>query len=338
MYRSNRTGFNFARLIASKMVQSKPLTRGIHLNLTGSKVNFKIILGLLTISAGSYYINKSKINAEEPVVANVTNSNEIPKVEEPNDDFRYILTENPLKEILAGKTKDEFDITLYQYHVCPFCCKVRAFLDYHKIPYKIVEVNPVTKSEIKFSDYKKVPVMICNGKQLNDSSVIISSLTEILDKADTATRDPSEVKWRKWVDHKFVHTIPPNIYRSVEEATAAFEYISDQNQFSWFQRMAGKYAGSVAMFAVSKRLKKRHNIDDEREAIYECARDWVKEVGDKPFRGGERPDLSDLAVYGVMSSIEGLPTFHDVIKNSNIGPWYERTKKIVGACSGVKKH
>lgn len=24
-------------------------------------------------------------------------------------------------------------ITLYQYEVCPFCCKVKAFLDYHKV-------------------------------------------------------------------------------------------------------------------------------------------------------------------------------------------------------------
>ena len=25
------------------------------------------------------------------------------------------------------------DVTLYQYEVCPFCCKVKAFLDYHKV-------------------------------------------------------------------------------------------------------------------------------------------------------------------------------------------------------------
>lgn len=25
------------------------------------------------------------------------------------------------------------NITLYQYEVCPFCCKVKAFLDYHKV-------------------------------------------------------------------------------------------------------------------------------------------------------------------------------------------------------------
>ena len=24
-------------------------------------------------------------------------------------------------------------ITVYQYEVCPFCCKVKTFLDYHKV-------------------------------------------------------------------------------------------------------------------------------------------------------------------------------------------------------------
>jgi glutaredoxin len=46
---------------------------------------------------------------------------------------------------------------LYQYDPCPFCNKVRAVLDYHKLPYTVVEVNPMRKKELAFSkDYKKV--------------------------------------------------------------------------------------------------------------------------------------------------------------------------------------
>ena len=26
------------------------------------------------------------------------------------------------------------EVILYQYEVCPFCCKVKAFLDFHKVP------------------------------------------------------------------------------------------------------------------------------------------------------------------------------------------------------------
>jgi len=45
-----------------------------------------------------------------------------------------------------------------------------AFLDYYDIPYKVVEVNPISKKEIKWSDYKKVPILTVDGEQLVNSS------------------------------------------------------------------------------------------------------------------------------------------------------------------------
>lgn len=47
---------------------------------------------------------------------------------------------------------------------------VAAFLDYHDIVYKVVEVNPRGKKEIKWSEYKKVPILVVDGEQLNDST------------------------------------------------------------------------------------------------------------------------------------------------------------------------
>ena len=43
-------------------------------------------------------------------------------------------------------------------------------MDYYDIPYKVVEVNPISKKEIKWSDYKKVPILTVDGEQLVDSS------------------------------------------------------------------------------------------------------------------------------------------------------------------------
>merc|ERR1712078_765831 len=70
---------------------------------------------------------------------------------------------------------------LYQYEVCPFCCKVKAFLDFQGLPYRTVEVHPISKSQLKFSTkYKKVPVLMADGVQCNDSNEIINSLTALL--------------------------------------------------------------------------------------------------------------------------------------------------------------
>ena len=42
-------------------------------------------------------------------------------------------------------------------------------------------------------------------------------------------------------------------------------------------------------------------------------------------------------VYGVLSAIEGMDTFRDVMTHTNIGPWYEAVKREVAAHSGAKR-
>ncbi|KAK2998213.1 hypothetical protein RJ639_023032 [Escallonia herrerae] len=125
------------------------------------------------------------------------------------------------------------DVVLYQYEACPFCNKVKAFLDYYDIPYKVVEVNPLSKKEIKWSDYKKVPILVVDGEQLVDSSAIIDKLGEkITPKKFTSAviENDEEKKWRQWVDSHLVHILSPNIYRNTSEALESFDYITSNGK------------------------------------------------------------------------------------------------------------
>lgn len=45
--------------------------------------------------------------------------------------------------------------------------------------------------------------------------------------------------------------------------------------------------------------------------------------------GGSAPNLSDLAVYGVLSSIEGCDAFKDLLRHSKIKNWYMSMKNVV---------
>jgi hypothetical protein len=107
-----------------------------------------------------------------------------------------------------------------------------------------VEVNPLTKGELKWSQYKKVPVVVLDGEQLNDSSAIISRLAAEIEAgapsgarphagssapppagkgwlggwlggskgggggggsaAGVGASQAEEEKWRRWVDDWFV--------------------------------------------------------------------------------------------------------------------------------------
>ena len=48
--------------------------------------------------------------------------------------------------------------------------RMTAFLDYYNIPYKVMEVNPISKKEIKWSEYKKVPILTVEGELMVNSS------------------------------------------------------------------------------------------------------------------------------------------------------------------------
>lgn len=76
---------------------------------------------------------------------------------------------------LFQASKDGPTLTLYQYKTCPFCSKVRAFLDYHGLPYEIVEVNPVMRQEIKWSTYRKVPILMVNEDVVSDNTIMAST-------------------------------------------------------------------------------------------------------------------------------------------------------------------
>jgi glutaredoxin len=86
-----------------------------------------------------------------------------------------------LESNAASATSKLPDITLYQYKICPYCSRPKTLLDYLKVPYKTVEVNPLTKSQISFSkDYKKVPIALIDEAVVNDSKAIVKSLQERL--------------------------------------------------------------------------------------------------------------------------------------------------------------
>lgn len=70
-----------------------------------------------------------------------------------------------------------------------------------------------------------------------------------------------EHRWRKWADNVLVHSLSPNVYRSVEEAFQAFNWFSKVGQweenFALWERLLIIYVGALAMWGISKRLKKK---------------------------------------------------------------------------------
>lgn len=82
----------------------------------------------------------------------------------------------------------------------------------------------------------------------------------------------------------------------------------------------------------------RYNLkDDVRQSLYDECNNWAKAVRLKGgnFLGGDKPNLADLSVYGILSSIEGCDAFQDLLTHSNIKTWYLNMKEEVQKHGGA---
>jgi len=253
---------------------------------------------------------------------------------------------------------------LYQFESCPFCRKVRGCLDYHKIPYEIVEVHPLNKAEVKdFSpDYKKVPIIridTSDGQQmqLRDSKTIVNALlgsnnpgvapavppptaTPSTGKMWPPAKEPEkatagtvEEQWVHWTDAVLVQCIVLNVYRTFGESAETFRYLLTHPNFSWIQARSAAWSGTAVMWAVANRRKKTYEVPDVRLALYEAVNSFAAAVrtGGGRFLGGDKPGAVDFNVYGILRSAEACQTERDLLAScADIHPWYDAMNEVVG--------
>mmetsp|Transcript_11948 Transcript_11948/g.25870 ORF Transcript_11948/g.25870 Transcript_11948/m.25870 type:complete len:303 (+) Transcript_11948:78-986(+) len=261
----------------------------------------------------------------------------------------------------AAATAAPPSIALYQYAICPFCAKAKALLSYTGIkPSRIIEVNPLNKSELKelSKDYRKVPIAIIDGKQINGSNEIVDVLLEhpyvestlqnrwmhatttssssIPDdeaagamNMDVFRSSDAATKWSAFANDDLAALMYPNICRTLRDSYQAFGYVGDVPTFSPVQKAMIKGIGSLAMYFAASKIKKKRGIDDEQESLGEAILSFEKDGlggGSKMFSSGlSQPNLGDISLFGTLRSVEGLPahdialSHSDVVKN-----WYLR--------------
>jgi microsomal prostaglandin-E synthase 2 len=258
---------------------------------------------------------------------------------------------SPVPHTLPGGA---LSVVIYAYETCPFCNKVRAYLDAVKVPYVVVEVEPLLKGELAWwPSYKKVPLAVVNGVVVTDSARIIDAVENLL--RETTVSSPrsrtnqqlpllpltalspaaggiGESQRRQWVDDVLVKLLTVNIYRTPSEALGTFDYLTQRN-FSAWSAFAAKYIGAAAMYGVARSrltaLKLPPGVD-ERAALATALTGFINDMNGAPFAGGSKPDISDVSAFGVLRAIKGLPTHTDALTMSSAGPWYERMVGAVG--------
>lgn len=224
-------------------------------------------------------------------------------------------------------------VVVYQYQACPYCYRVKSYLDFLRIPYKTVEVNPITKSQLfYFKDYQKVPIAVLNMDIVYDSNNIIDAITKnhSTGRVPSGFYPPDTQKWNEWSEKRLAVYIYPNLCRTFADSSQFFSYAYAVPTWSYLEQGMVHVLGTLAGRFASGKVKSKYNIVDERKELNDEVQVWLNAVGDKKFLHGNQITMPDVLVYGVLKSVEGMNTFTDVMdKNPKLRAWYERVASVV---------
>ena len=177
----------------------------------------------------------------------------------------------------ASSSSAQPDIKLYQYHICPFCNITKSLLSYTKLEYEAVEVNPLTKAELKpwSGDYKKVPIALIDETQVNGSDEINTAILkssyvqDILAKRWTDEDEElsggmtlqqfqlsdNAQTWFAFARDDLAALLYPNICGTLGDSYDAFDYVKSVDSFSGMQKVSIQSLGALAMYFAASKVK-----------------------------------------------------------------------------------
>ena len=229
---------------------------------------------------------------------------------------------------------------LYQYAACPFCSKVTSMLAYKKVDFEVIEVNPLNKKEIAFSEnYRKVPIFVdAQGTQINDSTAIMKHIDEAYPDPAVFSQDSEQKardeKWLTWSE-KLVQGLPTVIYDNLMDSIHAFDYITKTGKFSWLQSRMIKYSGALIMTLVAKKIRKREAIEDPQAFVQTKTQEWADGLQGRKFMGGDAPSAADIAVFGISRAVGSLRAGKLFQKNQAFWNWLEAMQSATGLTLSV---
>ena len=220
--------------------------------------------------------------------------------------------------------------TLYGFQTCPFCWKVRSLLNWKGVDYSAVEVDPMTKAEIRWSNWKSVPVFVdADGTQVNGSNSILHYVDEKLGGARRfAPEGADEVqdRWMSFSDETLAKSIVAVVYGSYRSSLAAMDYVTRVERFSRWQAFKAKWLGAVVMRLIGRSRAKMFERGPEENLSAQL--DLLSGAFNPDFIGDTKPNGGDFANYGILRSIQGLRGFDIVENHPAAGPWYRRMQEL----------
>mgnify|MGYP000435135727 FL=1 len=220
--------------------------------------------------------------------------------------------------------------TMYCFETCPFCFKVKALLGSRGAEYSKVEVDPTFKTQLKWSDWGKVPVFVdIDGTQVNDSNFILHYIdSNDLESFPRQGVDPEQDKWMDFSNNILGKSIVAVIYSSYRTSVQALDYVTRVDNFSFGSRLVNKWMGGFIMRMVGKSRAKMFELPPRENLQHQL--DKMSEGIKGDFFGEKEPNGADFANFGILRSMQGLNGFDIIENHQTVSGWYSRMQNNSG--------
>jgi microsomal prostaglandin-E synthase 2 len=214
--------------------------------------------------------------------------------------------------------------TVYTFATCPFSLKVKSLLKSREIEFENVEVDPMKKTELKWSSWTAVPVFVdSDGIQVNNSNDILHYIDERHGQLfPRHGENDVQDEWMAFSDNILGKSIVAVIYQNYRTSLHALDYVTKIDKFGLKDRIISKWIGAIVMKMVGRSRAKmfeeppRQNLSTQLNSMATAI--------DEDFFGGTTPNGADYANYGILRSMQGLNGFDIVENHQIIWPWYSR--------------
>eukprot|EP00742_Colponemidia_sp_Colp-10_P000360 GILJ01000397.1.p1 GENE.GILJ01000397.1~~GILJ01000397.1.p1 ORF type:complete len:359 (-),score=63.43 GILJ01000397.1:275-1240(-) len=289
--------------------------------------------GSAPLSAASFVAVRSMSSAAAPKLA----------VEEMYD---AVFVNSSLFPEEGSKTtwRDELrpvDIVIFEGVVCPQSSKVRAALDYFKLPYKTVSVNPLTRSQVMWLETRPVPIAKLADEKItvavDGSNEIIANVQALAARHKLLSKPLSSDANADQLIDSIATAIPYHLYSSFGDASQTIDHSTrgwnESVHFNIIEKTIAKTLGAAYKVIEYKFRPRPAGVQSgqEKAALQSMLTQFESQyLQGKSFAGGDKPSLSDLKLYGVLSSIENLNAFSGLLPSPALQAWYARVKEAVG--------
>lgn len=208
---------------------------------------------------------------------------------------------------------DLTDVVLYEGKASPPCCKIRAVLNYYRIPFERKEGKKPD------STYKKVPVLMLNGRQLNDSFVMVKALAPVL---------MGEQLSPELVDLEFITTY--HLMLSMEADT-----VDSCNDLCLCSSFLGGCMG-LGLCILSPCLPACGVSDTIRAktedilSVEECVQKVLDRLEGKTFLHGDKPGIVDVSLFGMLEPfVQSKCSAGQKVLSLGLANWHARMAQLV---------